>query len=151
MELYYRRSNGILETVVIYIPDLHSILPTTQEWKDVTQAYKLAIFGPEVEKKDKDVVKYSNKSSKKDETDKEEETTSAQVSSDDAKTPNKDKDKAEAMETEESGAVSGSGTTAAAEDPTTVQKEVAELMNAFSFAVSLYICKYKNSLFSSPH
>ncbi len=53
MELYYRRSNGILETVVIFLPDLSTILPAGREWKEINQAYKFALFGPEgLEKKE---------------------------------------------------------------------------------------------------
>jgi len=43
MELYYRRSNGVLETVVFFIPDISTCVPSEKEWRHIGGAYKLAL------------------------------------------------------------------------------------------------------------
>lgn len=52
MELYYHRTDHKnkdkevspqVETVVIYLPDIHSCIPTISEWENLTQGYKDAV------------------------------------------------------------------------------------------------------------
>lgn len=45
MEIYYRRSNGNLETVVYFLPDLSSCVPAQNEWDIITKAYRVALYG----------------------------------------------------------------------------------------------------------
>jgi len=50
MELYYRRSNGNLETVVYLLPDIWSALPTSSEWTRLKGIYRTALYGEEDKK-----------------------------------------------------------------------------------------------------
>jgi hypothetical protein len=47
MEIYYRRINGNLETVVYFLPDLSSTLPSPKEWTIITRTYRQALYGPD--------------------------------------------------------------------------------------------------------
>jgi len=49
MELYYRRNNGNLETVVYFLPDTNpSTIPGQMEWDTIRSTYRLALYGKEV-------------------------------------------------------------------------------------------------------
>ncbi|XP_021950634.1 uncharacterized protein LOC110847903 isoform X2 [Folsomia candida] len=50
MEIYYRRSNGNLETVVYFLPDLSSCVPSLPEWDKITKSYRIALNGPDADK-----------------------------------------------------------------------------------------------------
>lgn len=46
LELYYhRRETGRVQTVVIYLPDIRSCLPTAEEWQTLRQQYKTTLEG----------------------------------------------------------------------------------------------------------
>ena len=50
MELYYRRSNGVLETVVFFIPDISTCVPSEEDWRHVGDVYRLALGESEQQK-----------------------------------------------------------------------------------------------------
>lgn len=44
VELYYhRRETGRVHTVVVYMPDVRSCLPTAEEWQGLRKQYKMAL------------------------------------------------------------------------------------------------------------
>ncbi|CAG7720935.1 unnamed protein product [Allacma fusca] len=45
MELYYRRGNGNVETVIVLLPNIWTALPSRREWEDIQKAYKQVFVG----------------------------------------------------------------------------------------------------------
>jgi hypothetical protein len=46
MELYYRRNNGNLETVVYFLPDTSGgAIPGQNEWDSIRSLYRIALYG----------------------------------------------------------------------------------------------------------
>lgn len=43
MELYYRRESGRVQTVVVFMPDVRSCVPTADEWIALKGQYKMAL------------------------------------------------------------------------------------------------------------
>ena len=138
MELYYRRSNGILETVVIFMPDLSTILPSTQEWKEISQAYKLALFGPEPEPAEVVEKKEESKSSdtdKKADEEFREDKASPDLPPSDSKLENLDT--TQEMDTTETSLT-------VSEDSSTLKTEVADIIKALfhSFTMNCIVKNY---------
>ena len=45
MEMYYRRGNGAIETVVVLLPNIWAALPSRKEWEEIQRSFKDAFAG----------------------------------------------------------------------------------------------------------
>lgn len=60
MEIYYRRSNGNVETVVYLLPDLSTAAPSASEWTAITSSYRVALKGKDKKPKTKTSISTSS-------------------------------------------------------------------------------------------